>query len=356
METTLPALAVQNLNLLTVEEIKAAYARSEPIIPIDPMLAHTELPLERTYYPLGFPLQVLTNSGEILDIAHESWHGFEPLFDMEPIRFQIGVTVGGSGDCPPSPSSRVREHLCSHVADKENFAISDAAAAFTLMWLAESTLAHRDYIRYFMLESGAMFHLAARYSIGIHAACVEFGGCGFLLCGDSGAGKSTFAYACARAGKTYVTDDASFLVIGRDDSLVVGNARQVRFRPSAEALFPELQGRRILQRAGAGKPSIELSTTPFAHLKTAFQSKARHMIFLNRQSGHAPELVPLPREVARAYIFQRGIGVPDIAALQVDAVERLLARGVYELYYDDLDWAIRRLDELAREGRACDGE
>jgi hypothetical protein len=351
METTLPALAVQNLNLLTVEEIKAAYARAEPIVPIDPMLAHTELPLQRMFYPMGFPLQVLTNCEEILDIAHESWQGFHQIFDMPPIRFHVGITEGGSGECPPAPSSRVREHLCSHVADAANFAISDAAAAFTFLWLSETTLAHRDYIRYFMLESSSMFHLAARYSIGIHAACVEFDGRGFLLCGDSGAGKSTFAYACARAGKTYITDDASFLVVGREDSLVVGNARQVRFRTSAEALFPELQGRPVLQRAETGKPSIELSTAPFAHLKTSFQSKVSHMIFLNRKGGHEPALVPLPKEVARAYIFQRGIGVPDIAALQVDAVERLLARGVFELHYSDLDWAIDRLACLAREGR-----
>jgi len=350
MEMILPALAVQNLDLLTVEEIKAAHARSEPIVPIDPMLAHVELPLQRTFYPMGFPLQVLTNCEEVLEIAEESWRGFHPLFDMPPIRFHIGITAGGTGDCPPAPSSRVREHLCSHVADGENFAISDAAAAFTFLWLSETTLAHRDYVRYFMLESAAMFHLAARYAIGIHAACVNFDGQGLLLCGDSGAGKSTFAYACARAGFTYVTDDASFLVVGREDSLVVGNARQVRFRPSAETLFPELNGRPVLQRAETGKPSIELSTAPFAHLKTSFHSNVRHMVFLNRQVGRNA-LEPLPVEVAKAYIFQRGIGLHNVVALHVGAVDRLVARGVFELCYTDLDWAIDRLAQLAHEGR-----
>lgn len=351
MERILPALAAQNLNILTVEEIKAACARSEPIIPSDPMLARAGLPLQKTFYPFGFPVQVLTNCEEILEIADECWRGFHPLFDTAPIRFHLGVTEGGTKECPPAPSSRVREHLCSHVADRENFAVSDASRAFTIMWLSETTLAHRNYIRYFMLESSAMFHLAARYSIGIHAACVDFGGTGLLLCGDSGAGKSTLAYACARAGWTYVTDDASFLVVDREDSLVVGNARQVRFRPSAEALFPELQGRPVLQRAETGKPSVELSTTPFAHLKTAFSSNVGHVVFLNRQSGERPELVPLPTEVASAYIFQRGIGVPEVAERQVAAVDRLLARGVFELHYTDLDWAICRLARLAQEGR-----
>ena len=133
MESTLPALAVQNFNILTVEEIKAAYARSEAIPYPDPMLARAELPLQQTFYPLGFPLQVLTNCEEVLDIADECWHGFSQLFDIAPIRFHIGVTAGGSGECPPGPFSRVREHLCSHVADRENFAVSDASSAFTLL-------------------------------------------------------------------------------------------------------------------------------------------------------------------------------------------------------------------------------
>jgi len=42
MESTLPALAVQTLDILTVEQIKAAYAHREPITYADPMLARTE--------------------------------------------------------------------------------------------------------------------------------------------------------------------------------------------------------------------------------------------------------------------------------------------------------------------------
>jgi len=351
MDTTLPALAVQSLNILTVEEIKTAHARKEPIVPSDPMLARAELPLRRVFYPLGFPLEVLTNCEEVLDIANESWHGFRQMFDMAPIRIHVGVTEGGSCECPPAPSSRVRGHLCSHVADKENFAVSDAGSAFTFMWLAQTTLAHRDYVRYFMFESSAMYHLAAHYAIGIHAACVELSGAGLLLCGDSGAGKSTLAYACARAGWTYVTDDASFLVVGREDSMVVGNSRQVRFRPSAEALFPELRGQPVLQRAQTGKPSVELSTAPFAHLKTSFASCIRHVVFLNRQSDCVAKLIPLPAAVAKAYIFQRGVGIPEIARLQVAVVDQLLARGVFELHYTDIDGAIDRLARLAWEGR-----
>ncbi|MGO9939322.1 MAG: HPr kinase/phosphorylase [Terracidiphilus sp.] len=351
MESTLPALAVPTLDILTVEQIKSAYACRESVAYADPMLARAALPLQQTFYPYGFPLQIFTNSEEVLGAAKESWQGFRQLFEIEPIRFHVGVTEGGSPECPRAPSSRVREHLCSHVADGDNFAISDASRFFSYIWLAQSTLAHRSYVRYFILESSAMFHLAARHCIGIHAACAQLDGNGILFCGDSGAGKSTLAYACARAGWTYITDDASFLVNGRDDSLVVGNCRQLRFRPSAEDLFPELHGLPILQRAQAGRPSIEWKTAPLAQVATSFCSRIKHVVFLNRSVGLRSELVSFPPEVARTYILQRGIGVPEIASLQTAGVDRLLDRGVFELRYADLDSAIERLTRLVKEGQ-----
>jgi hypothetical protein len=351
MESTLPALAVQSFDILSVEQLKRACARSEPIPYADPMLARAELPLRETFYPFGFALELFTNSPGVLSIARECWHGFPPLFAINPIRYAVGVTEGGVDACPPAPTSRVREHICSHIADSENFAVSDASRAFTIAWLSESTLAYRDYVRYFMLESSAMYHLAARYTIGIHAACVALNGNGILLSGDSGAGKSTLSYACARAGWTFISDDASFLVNGREDSLVVGNSHLFRFRPSAEELFPELRGRPSLRRAQTGKPSIEFATAPLAQIATASSAPVRHLVFLKRQPGCALQLLSFSKDVARAFILQRSIGIPEVAALQIDSVNRLLDRGVFELCYSDLDWAVDRLTRLAQEDR-----
>ena len=351
MESTLPALAVQSMEILTVEQLKAAHARSQPVAFTDPMLASVALPLRRTLYPLGFPLEISTNHGEVLEIAGECWQGFVPLFDIAPMRMHIGVTRGGPPECPPAPFSRIREHICSHVADAENFSISDAAAAFTYAWLAESTLRYRSYVRYFHLESAAMFHLAARYTVGIHAACVAREGAGVLLSGDSGAGKSTLAYACSRAGWTYITDDASFLVNGREDSLVVGNNRQFRFRPSAGDLFPELRGRPAMQRVETGKPSLEWPLVSLSRLATGCSAAVRHLVFLNRRPDLEPGLVAFPPEVARAFILQRVIGIPAVAGAQREGIEILLGRGVYELRYSDLNWAVERLARLLEEGR-----
>jgi len=76
----------------------------------------------------------------------------------------------------------------------------------------------------------------------VHAGCAALDGRGVLLCGDSGAGKSTLTYALARAGWAYVTDDCSFLLNCGKRRMVTGNCNQVRFRPSAGELFPEVAG------------------------------------------------------------------------------------------------------------------
>ena len=350
MRSTLDALPVQTMDMLTVEQLKKAWARSEPVDLADPSLARTELQFQETFYPLGFPVVLSTNSRQVLEAATESWGSFEKLFDVEPIRMMVGVTDGGSPRCPPTPTSRMREHINCNIADGENFSIADFDQAFTLTWVTCAALEHRSYFRYFFLESQAMGQIANRYAWGIHAACVELDGTGILLGGDSGAGKSTLAYACARAGWTYVTDDGAFLVDGRDDRLIVGNCSQVRFRPASEDMFPELRGKDVMQRAEVGKPSIELATASDRQIVTSTTSQIRHVVFLNRNGLHRQEIIPFPTEVARIYMLQRASSVPQRRSRQAKMFDRLLEGGAIELRYTDLDWAVQRLSQLVREG------
>jgi hypothetical protein len=350
MKSTLNALPVQSLKMLTVEQLKQAWARSEPVEMGDPYLSLTELDLHETFYPFGFPVEVSTNSTKVLEAATKCWSGSHKLFDLEPIRLMVVVTDGGSRDCPPAPIPRMRKHLLSCIADADNYAISDHQHAFSLIWVTSATIEHRDYFRYFLLNATIMGQLVHNYAWGIHAACVELDGAGLLLCGDSGAGKSTLSYACARAGWTYITDDGSYLVDGRDDRLIVGDCSLVRFRPSSEGLFPELRGRPVMQRAEIGKPSIEFPTSSVPRCITSSSSHVKHVIFLNRNVDQQ-ELAPFPVEVAKLYMLQRASSEPELRKRQARKFDRLLEGGTFELRYTDLDWAVERLRQLVQEGR-----
>jgi hypothetical protein len=246
--------------------------------------------------------------------------------------------------------NRIRNHLQTCVADGENSAISDRSLRYSMVWVTTAALRHRDYFRYFFLESCAMGGISSRYATAIHGACVSLDGAGILLCGDSGTGKTALSYACARAGWTYVTDDGSYLVHGRHDRLVAGNCRQVRFRPTAEALFPELRGRKIMERAGVGKPSMELSTHEIAQIATSNTATVQKIVFLKR-NVRTQELAAFPTAVARLFMMQSVTCMAYAVPPHAEAIDHLLRVGACELRYNDLDWAVERLKLLVREGQ-----
>lgn len=336
--------------LLSVEQLKKACSQSQPVKFGDPILAHTRLNRRATFYPLGFPVSIATNSGSVLQAAKESWGCFSPLFETAPIRLQVTVVDDGSLVCPPTPACRMRNHIVTNIADADNYAVTDLSSLTSTIWVTRATIRHRDYFRYFFLESAAMGCVSSAYSTGIHAACVALNEEAVLLCGDSGAGKTTLSYACARAGWTYVTDDGSYLVHGKANNLVAGNCHQVRFRPSAEALFPQLHGREVMRRAGVGKPSIEVPIVPGDAIRTSSTGHVGYMVFLERNVSKQ-ELCPFPRAVARMYLWQTAQCMPYQMNRHLETIENLLDLKIVELRYNSLEWAIERLEHLVREGQ-----
>lgn len=350
MEAEAQVTVGSKAGLLSAERLKEARFQSTHVELGDPMLAHMALPHHETYFPLGFPVTIATNSLDVLAAAQRSWGRFDQQFNTEPIVLQVGVSPTDSTVCPPTPACRMRGHFCMNVADSENFGVCDLSRGSATAWVTEAALLYEDYFRYFFLEYSAMSSISTRYTTAVHAGCVSIGGEAVLLCGDSGAGKSTLSYACARAGWNYITDDGCYLIHGRDDNLVVGNCHQVRFRPSASLLFPELQGLSVMQRAGVGKPSVELFTALDSNVRIANAAHVRHIVFLKR-GVDKQDLALFPRALARLYMQRQVHCMPYLAEIQMDAIEQVLQVGTYELRYNDLEWAVDRLRVLVSEGQ-----
>ena len=334
----------------TLEEIESLCHASRPVELPRHSLEAPALWLRETFYPMGFPTELRTNFPEVVAQARALWSMFEMRFDTKPIRVDVHVVEGSSADCPPTPVPRIIDPLLVSVADVDNYSIANLEQTKTQMTVSRAAVAQSAYLGYFFLGAAPLCHIASRFTTPIHAGCVAFHGKGLLLCGESGAGKSSLSYACARAGWTYTTDDASYLLNNGKGRLVTGNCHQVRFRPEAAELFPEVEGREVTPRA-AGKPSIELPTAALPGMACAPTAQVDSLVFLNRRDPGPPELLPYSKDLARSYLRNVLFGPRETLAVQCAAIERLLTARVFELRYSDLPWAVERLEALARKGR-----
>jgi hypothetical protein len=333
---------------MTIEEIETVCDASHTLDFPRHELEAPALSLRRMFYPLGFPVEVRTNSNEVLDLMAELWGNFGKQHDTEPIRSDVHVVEEGPTACPPASVFRIMLPLLTAVADANNYSIVNLERKRVQISISRATLQHRLYAKYFLLGTPGCC-IASHFTTPVHAACVALDGRGILLCGDSGAGKSTLSYACARSGWTYVCDDGLHLTNSGSGRVGTGDCHHVRFRPSAAELFPEVQGLDLTPRA-AGKPSIELSTAPMSHVTRAQSTHIDFIVFLNRRAGEIPELRPYPVDVARQWIRHGLYGLPETLAVQYRTIDRLLTVEVFELRYTDLDWAVDRLRTLVREG------
>ena len=315
----------------------------------DPLLWKVPLPLRATFFPVGFAVEISTNAQEVLDAADESWGASRQRFDHPPLHYRVGVIDQGTEHCPPAPVVRAQRHLVSFVADSHNHAFCDTKEGFGYAWVNRGAISHRGYLRYHILESAVLTLIDTSRAIAIHAGCVSRFGCGILICGDSGAGKSSLAYGCAREGWTYTSDDASYLLLGSTEPNIIGEAQQIRFRPSAKGLFPELHGHSLTPRA-RGKPSIEVPLSDLPGIIAAEEARAHCAIFLNRQPGAVAELRPYSKEKATEYFRTSGSAYPVEAydPSPIATFDCLAGLKTYELHYSDLSQAVECLDQLAR--------
>jgi hypothetical protein len=315
---------------------------------LDPFLRDLDLPLERVYYPLGFPLRVATNSEQALAAAAGSWGAYTPEFDVPPVSLRVVMEPGEEE--APEPSYRQQGPLSSIVSDRHNFAVMDFQTIAGFAFAGERTLRDPVWWRWFFLDPLVYSALEQRYIAAMHSACIARDGVGVLLCGPSGAGKSTLAFACARAGWSFVSDEAVHVLLNAEDGSVVGKPHQARFRPDAASRFPELQNYPPVRRPN-GKLSIEVPLREIPQIRTALRCRVGSVLVLDRRPGQKARLASISREGAGdALLREKPFYGPELWARHEYAIRGLTQAPVYRLEYDDLDQAVRLLCTLPPNG------
>jgi hypothetical protein len=307
----------------------------------DPFRREVKLQLESVYYPLGFPLHLATNSAEIHKSAEENWGRFTQAFDKPPLRVRVSVEPGGGRS--RAPAYRGQERLMVIAADGGNFAVCDHTRGSAFCWLTEGTAGDRAFTGYYFLEAMANYTLTQLYLTPVHGACVARNGRGVLLCGPSGAGKTSLAYHCARNGWTFVSDNDSWLVRESGGRLALGNPHRVRFRASARELFPEISG---LEPAPDANGKMSISLAPRG-IDIAYQTCVDRLVVLSRQDTAEAAVLAVRSEdvfdrlLAELPVYDRGIRREQAACLR-----RIAGLNPVELRYGRLEDARFRLESL----------
>lgn len=314
----------------------------------DPLGFGTALPLERRYYPLGFPLDLSTNSQEIVSLADFLWARYEPRSPhCGPVAKLNVIVEDHDARVPPgSALPKGQNHLISIVQGPDNFAICDTNSAFSFACLTRDVARDRAYVRYHFLDPAVYLMIDALHLFPIHAACVAKDGRAVVLCGDSGAGKTSLAYACARRGWTFLSDDATHIVRGRTDRAVVGRPYRIRFRESARQIFPELN-QFSPERRPNGKFDIEVETSVL-RIPVALESNASHLVFLEQQRGVDQARLDAfpPAEAARRLQSLVIHGDETVRSAQREALMEFLSLPIVKMTYSDFDGAESILRKL----------
>ena len=326
-----------------------SWGYGQPAAP-DP-LGYTEpLPLVERFYPLGFPLELATNSSHIVESARESWGEFKPAFDVTPMEFRI-VARGDEAEPPRSspegPMFRAQGHLLTVVLGPDNFGVVDMDRGFSFACLAPAVAQNHLFTSFHFLDPMAYMCLSQRYLTPVHAACVARNGDGILLVGEPGAGKSCLAWACGQAGFTFIADDAAWLVRESAEPAVIGRHQRMRFKPGSLDFIPEL-ARLPRVETVIGKYSFEIRTADVPGLASASRCRASKIVFLERQETGAAELLPVsPEETRRRIALARPVLEHHVWNEQQASLEPLIARGAWLLRYSGLAEAVDQLLKLS---------
>lgn len=311
----------------------------------DPLQREIDLSLAAKFHPLGFPLELATNSRHVMEAAAEAWGSYGPQFERRPLTIHIAVqSEGRLADEPPV--FRAQRDVLSIVFDRHNYGVCDRAVLFGYCFVSQATAADHLRLRTHFLEAMTYSLLAQSYVVPMHAACVMREAKGFLLCGASGAGKSTLAYACARAGWTFVSDDAAWLPADSPDRIAIGRSASLRFREDAPKLFPEL-ARYVAEQRPNGKMTIEAPTADLTAIHTAERCPIGHIVLLNRRGGAVPTLQSVrPEEAVENLLTDSPWYGESVYETYRRTLDSLLHTSAWRIGYETLDEALELLSRI----------
>ncbi|MCI0423802.1 MAG: hypothetical protein L0387_37760 [Acidobacteria bacterium] len=257
----------------------------------DPLLRGLPIRFTARFVPLGRVIRVESNSSAVIDAALESFgaYGEPPPSVLPDITLRICADPTFHDAEPwPVPLYRALEHLFHISCGSANFAVADLRTGTAIGFVSLEMVQDRSFFRNVFLE--CLFYVFAVHQshTPVHCSCVSLNGHGILICGASGAGKTTLAYACAKTGMEVVSDDVIHLEWDRQTEQLKlwGNPWRMRLAPESGGLFPELSGRSPTLR-NDHEWYLDLSISEEFGGQARSKCEPNVLVFLERSSSSA---------------------------------------------------------------------
>lgn len=215
--------------------------------PADPLGRTTPLPFQARYNVFGVPLLVATNAPRLEELAREAfghWGNPVPLPEtgVSPLRLHLCVQDAPSllPEQDLRPVLRMQEAYFL-IAAEQSLGFADRTNGFATAFITPALLSQPDRVRSWFIECLGIYLACGKRKATLHAAAVAWNGRALLLTGADGAGKSTLAYACVRAGAQLLAED--MVCVEEEDGSLTGwgDSRFLHLLPDAVRFFPELQ-------------------------------------------------------------------------------------------------------------------
>lgn len=252
-------------------------------------------------------MDIRTEHPILADAARQLWPHEAGLFDTEPLHFLLDEAPAVAGQLEFVPD-----------ADRFTFRAGPDVEGWFQLGSRRGAIITDAESASLMLESVVLTALTWTHLLPTHAGCVAKGDRSILLCGDSHAGKSTLAHACARAGWTYISDNSLYWT--RTEDRLVSGSPTIKLRNPSRRVDPRAEGFAVSRTSGRGP-----------------------CVFLDRRPGRAV-LHPYGEEDALAYFLSYGTH-PDRSAA-IGHYQALMQHGVWRIEYEHAEDAAVCLEQL----------
>lgn len=331
---------------------RAATAGPVNFEPARDSLGHTaRLEHVRLYPVLGVPLEVATNSSDVLTAADRAFGGWNALVterveSVTPGSLRVIVHAGRPWEVRPTGFVYRAHGECLLAAAESNILTANPEHGHALAFVTPELVAAEAVFRKYVLDWLARLLVSRQDRVPLAAAAVVRNGRTILLVGPPGSGKSTLCYACLKADFQLLTEDVIHVSV-RDGLRLWGVPGGLHLHADAARPFPELADR-VPELQPDGKLLLTVETARLGANKLALQGERPVVCLLRRQRRTGSAVEPAEPAAVRAaltHLVEPGF---DLHPQLGEIAARLAAEPAYQLTVGtDPGAAVKRLQALS---------